>query len=148
MILALDIAMTTGYAHPNGSGIFTCKEKGFQSLGYKLVVFKREVTKLIQENDIKLVVYEKPTGAHFTGVRSHANFEGVLIETCLGLGVEYKDENSATIKKFAKDTSKMQGRMGKPEMFESAMDHFKINVIDDNHADALWLYELFKTKLS
>lgn len=140
-ILAIDPAMTTGFACNKASGVFLCKAKGRQSLGYRFILFRNYIKALIEDNDIDFVVYEKPSGKHFTGIRSHSNFEGVLLELCEDLKIEYKEVVSTEIKRYAKSISKVSGIMDKSAMFSTAIDFIQPNVIDDNHADALWLLQ-------
>ena len=62
--------------------------------------------------------------------------------TCLNLGIEYKGIGVGAIKKHATGN----GHSKKDAMIASASLKFKsVNVIDDNHADALWLLDYAKT---
>lgn len=142
-ILAIDPATKTGWKSPTASGVIDFKLRSNESKGMKLIKFRSYIKDLIINDEIDLVVYEKPGGRFFNGVRSHANFEGVLIELCEGLKVQYKDYSASEIKRFA--TGK--GNANKQMMIDTAKQFFEENVIDDNHADALWLFELAKETL-
>lgn len=139
-ILAIDPATVTGWATNDKSGTFSVKLKSYESKGIKFLRFSSYVRDLIASNDIALVVYEKPSGRHFNGLRSHANFEGVLLKLCTELGVEYKDYSASAIKKHA--TGK--GNCKKDLMVKAAKNKWTFDIIDDNHADALWLHDLAK----
>lgn len=135
-ILALDPATTTGYCSEHASGIWEFKLKSYESTGIKFLNFRKKLAELIQAENIDMVVYEKPSGQHFTGVRSHSNFEGVILECCQALETQYITYTSTQIKKFATD----KGNAKKPEMIQACKDKYGITPIDDNHADAIHLW--------
>ena len=153
-ILSLDPATLTGYCTPTASGTFNNKLRSKESSGMKFIKFRAAVKEIITNDDITLVVYEKPGGRHYNGIRSHANFEGVLLTLCEELKMEYRDYSATEIKAYAKRTyfdlieSKPVGHMTKDKMVEYANVVFDMECIDDNHADAKWLYELAKKELS
>ncbi len=147
-ILSLDPATLTGYCTPTASGTFSNKLRSKESSGMKFIKFRAQIKRIIQDDEINLVVYEKPGGRHYNGIRSHANFEGVLLQLCEELGVEYRDYSATEIKKYAKTKyfnlieAKPHGHMTKDKMVEYANLVFSMDCEDDNHADAKWLYEM------
>ena len=139
-ILSLDIATKTGWATNTSSGVWNLKVNKGESYGMKLIRFKAKVKELIQLEDIELVVYEKPSGRFIRAVASVSEMVGVLIELCEDLGVEYTSYTVSEIKKHA--TGK--GNANKSMMVNSAKEKFDIKIIDDNHADALWILDKAK----
>lgn len=152
-ILAIDPATVTGWRSPTSSGTFNCKLRSNESKGMKFIKFRSFIKQIIEDDDIDLVVYEKPGGRHFNGIRSHSNFEGVLLQLCEDMKIEYRDYSATEIKKFAKDTyievtqSAVKGQMNKARMMEFALVVYDREFIDDNHVDAYFLYELAKSQL-
>lgn len=141
-IVALDPAGITGYCTNSSSGIWDCKPKPYQSTGIKFLTLQKRLKEVLESEGIDLIAYEKPSGQHFTGVRSHANFEGAILTFCESNNLDYKNYTASEIKKFA--TGK--GNAGKPLMVSSAEEKYKIEVLDDNHADALHLWHLAKAE--
>lgn len=137
-IVALDPAGITGFCTNTKSGIWDVKPKPYESTGIKFLSLKKHLKTILEKEGIDLIAYEKPSGQHFTGVRSHANFEGVILEFCESNDIDYKAYTASEIKKFA--TGK--GNAGKPLMIEAAVKKYGIAVTDDNHADALHLHSL------
>lgn len=141
-ILAIDPANLTGWCTEKASGVFNCESKGYTSAGMKLLKFKKEIQELVSRFSIDLIVYERPSGRHFTGIRSHSNYEGVLVNYCLEEGILFKEYSASKIKKFF--TGK--GNANKGLMLLKAME-YKSEVEDDNEADAIALYQLAKSEL-
>lgn len=155
MILALDPAEKTGFASDINSGVFNCKLRSNESKGMKMIKFRAHVQDLITACDIKIVVYEKPGGRNFVGIRSHANFEGILIGLCEDLKVEYKDYSATEIKRYAKSEYERliglpfkKGQMNKADMIEAAISIYERDFVDDNHVDAYFLHQLAKKELT
>ena len=152
-ILAIDPANITGWSvGVILSGVFHCKGKSKESPGLKFVKFRKYIKDIINDEGIDIVVYEKPGGRFFGGVRSHANFEGVLLQLLEELGINFKAYSAGEIKKHAKQqyTEKFQvplkGQMNKDLMVMTAGKFFDREIIDDNHADSLWLHHLAQTE--
>jgi len=152
-IAAFDPATQTGYCTPTVSGTFTVALRSNESKGMKMIKFRARVKEIIEQDNIQLVVYEKPGGRHYNGLRSHANFEGVLLQLCEELEVEYRDYSATEIKAYAKRTyfhkvgTPPKGTMTKDKMVKFAEVVFEREFIDDNEADATWLYELANNEL-
>ena len=151
--LALDPATTTGWATEDSSGIMNFKVNSHTSNGVKFLKFRNKIKELVELGEITMVFYERPSGQHFTGVRSGANFEGVLISLLEELGVKYMELTSTEIKKHAKTVCeekfgvKIKGQMNKDKMVEWATKFFNRTFIDDNEADACWILHYSKTIL-
>ena len=139
-ILSLDPANLCGWKTKFASGVINCVSRGYKSKGMKFIKFRAEVKKLIIDSGINIVVYEKPGGRFFSGVRSHANYEGVLLELCNELKVEFKEYSAGEIKKYA--TGK--GNANKFDVMLSVMQRWNETPEDDNEADAIALYYLAK----
>lgn len=144
-ILALDIATKTGWATSTSSGVWDLKPNRGESTGMRVVRFKAKLKELIELEQISLVAYERPAGRHKSSIMVASEMIGVLMDLCTSKGVEYASYSASEIKKFA--TGK--GNAGKPLMIEKAKQKFtNIEVIDDNHADALWLLEMVKKEFN
>ncbi len=146
-ILALDLGTKCGYSvhkpelsnptRGNLSGVWNFAASRFDSHGQKFVGFKNALHEMFLMEDIKFVVYEE-VRAHIAvdAAHSYGGFLAILQSVCLEHKVEYKGVPVGTIKKYA--TGK--GNAKKPDMIVAASRLFpSINVIDDNHADALCL---------
>jgi len=144
MILALDLGVKCGWCTDTASGVWNLKPKSYESAGMKLIKFKSSLEELVQTEKPELIVYEKPGGRNYTGVRSIANFEGTLITYCIEHDIEYRGYSAGQIKKFA--TGK--GNANKEKMTLCAIAHFDRTFIDDNEVDAVWLHELAKSEFN
>lgn len=146
-ILAIDPATKLGWASPTSSGMQDFSLRSNESKGLKFVKARAFIKQIIELDKIEIVIYEKPGGAHYNGVRSGANFEGIIMELAESMGLEYKDFSASEIKKHAKVTTNCTGTMNKDMMVQSAKIYlsgkYDVDIIDDNHADALWLYDMF-----
>ena len=140
-ILALDTAIKTGYCTPTTSGVIDCSVKRDQSKGMRLIIFRSEVEKLIDEHEITLVVYERPTGKRHIAKVVAANFEGVLQTLCIDKGVEYTSMSPGEVKLFATGN----GNANKQIMIDACIEELDIVPEDDNEADACWIYEKAKS---
>jgi Holliday junction resolvasome RuvABC endonuclease subunit len=138
-ILALDIATKTGWRTETSSGVWDLKVNRGESEGMRVVRFKAKVRELIDLEKIELISYERPAGQHKSSIMVASEMIGVLKDLCIEKGIEYASYSSSEIKKFA--TGK--GNSGKPVMIHFAQKkHPEIHIIDDNHADAIHLYDL------
>lgn len=139
-ILALDLGTKCGWAcNPWWNGVWYLKPSTHQSAGERFRKFKLELLTLRANQDIKYVVYEE-VHKHLGVEAAHiyGGLVAVLQEWCLDSSIEYRGVGVGTIKKHA--TGK--GNADKKAMIAAAIKLFpKINVLDDNHADALCLYD-------
>ena len=144
-VLALDVATKTGFATRSGSGVWDFKVKRDESAGMRLIRFKQKLIEILDVEDINLVVFERTSGFHKNALIVQAELHGVLKSVLEERGIEYRAYSAGEIKKHA--TGK--GNAKKPIMIAAAKAKWPdIDIIDDNHADALWIFDLAKTDLS
>ena len=142
-ILALDVATKTGFKTETASGVWDFnKQKRGDSYGMRLIRFKSSVREILDLEKIDIVVYERPAGMFKSSIIVASEMIGVLIALCEERGIQYTAYSATEIKKFA--TGK--GNAKKQDMIDSAVE-LGFNVIDDNHADAIHLYNLAKKDL-
>lgn len=143
-ILALDLATKTGFAFGSGgqvihSGTENFAGKKFDGAGMRYLKFRRWLQEIVRLYAPEVVYYE--------GVRRHlgvdaAHVYGGLLGTMQSeledLGVPYTALSVQEIKKFATGS----GGAKKDAMIAAAKVKWpRIEIIDDNHADALWILE-------
>lgn len=144
-ILALDIATKTGWATNTSSGVWDLKANRGESAGMRVVRFKSKLKEMISLEGIELVAYERPAGAHKASIMVASEMIGVLIALCIESNINYASYSASEIKKFF--TGK--GNANKGMMVEEAARRFPdIEIIDDNHADALALLSLANTDIT
>lgn len=136
-ILSLDVATHTGWATASGSGVWDLSVKKDESKGMKLIRFKSKVREICESEKIDVVVFERTAGFHKNALIVQAELHGVLKLFLEEMNIQYKAYSAAEIKKFA--TGK--GNANKQKMIEAAQK-YGIEIIDDNHADALHIYHL------
>lgn len=142
-ILALDLGTKCGWASKIGipcSGTWNLKAKASDSIGQRYVNFKKELQGIHHAVHLDLIVYED-VHAHAAVDAAHVYgaLQGVLQVFCLENKIEYRGIGVGTIKKHA--TGK--GNAKKDDMIcAAAIKWPQVNIIDDNHADALWLLDL------
>lgn len=148
IILALDIATKTGWAVGSitpdktiewvESGVENFRQTQNESKGTVFLRFRRWLFDRAQEWEPGLIHYEQP---HMRGKAATTLLMGFitrLIEICdlWDPPIPYSTVQTNVLKKAA--TGK--GNAGKPAMIEAAKAAFPdIEIIDDNHADALHL---------
>jgi len=149
-VLALDLATKTGWALLDRNGNFTSGVQEFdlrrgESKGMRFLRFRKWLKEILALGEIGeqfskespgLVVFEQP---HFRGGFATELLVGfstsVLAEAAL-FGLEHLAVHTGSLKKFA--TGK--GNSGKEEMIAKAKEFYPdVEIIDDNHADALLL---------
>ena len=139
-ILALDLGTKCGWADSKGySGVWHLKPSTHESAGERYRKFGMLLREEMSIHQINFVVYEE-VHRHIGVEASHVygGLMAILQCICCERGVEYKGVGVGTIKKHATGS----GSASKEEMVESAIQKMKsINVIDDNHADALHLLD-------
>ena len=134
-ILALDLGTKCGWATENGSGVWELKPSTHESAGERYSKFKRKLHAILFD----FVVYEE-VHAHIGVEAAHVygGLVAILQTFCLENRIEYKGVPVQTIKKHATGS----GNAKKDDMiFSASMKFPKINIIDDNHADALHLLD-------
>lgn len=137
-LLALDLGTKCGWASTNGlSGVWDLKPKTTESAGERYRKFQSHLNTFLRLNQIGYVVYEE-VHAHAGIDAAHifGGLQAILQVECITLHIEYKGIGVGTIKKHATGN----GHSKKDAMIMAASLKFKgTNIIDDNHADALWL---------
>lgn len=142
VILALDIATKTGWATDTASGTWDFSLKKGESVGMRLIRFKSKVREMIQLEGITVVVYEIPVGRFQSSIVVATEMIGVLKALCEKNKVNYGSYSAKQIKKHFTGN----GNAGKPAMIAEAKKRYPdIEIIDDNHADALAILDLVKT---
>lgn len=138
-ILALDVATHCGWATRNGSGVWDLSIKRDESAGMRLIRFKSKLVEICNVDEIDLVVFERTAGFHKNALIVQAELHGVLKLFLEENNIDYRAYSAPEIKKHA--TGK--GNANKKLMMETAKKHWPdIFIIDDNMADALWIYDL------
>lgn len=148
-ILAIDPATKCGFAHNCGpSGTWDLSIRRDESAGMRLLRFRGKLTEVRTVAGVDVVVYEgaRHAGANMQGALVvQATIQGVLQLWCEDNGVEYRAYSPSEVKKLA--TGK--GNANKDAMKKAAAEKWPgLEIVDDNHADALWLLELAKRDLT
>lgn len=140
-ILALDLALTTGWAHSKNdsqeSGTFTIDQKRGESPGMRYVRFNAWLKEVLDTITPAIVIYEQ---AHHRGGAATEIAFGLITrvqEACSERNINYQKLHSGTIKKFATGS----GRASKDDILATARLHWGANIRDHNEADALWMLE-------
>lgn len=139
-ILALDVATKTGWClGEHASGVWDFKKQRDESGGMKLVRFRSKLEELYLTTRFDLVVFERVGGRFKSAISVQAELHGVLKHYCEINYIDYRAFSSAEVKRHA--TGK--GNANKKSMVDAAVERWpNINIIDDNHADALWIWNL------
>lgn len=146
-ILALDLGTQTGYAAClNGivrSGVWNHQPSKFDSAGQRYVMFEKNLMSFLPRPEI--IFYEEVRNHRaIDAAHVYGGLMAILQNFCIKVGIEYRGVPVGTIKKYA--TGK--GNALKPEMITTAIKLYPaINVLDDNHADALCLLHYAKNTL-
>lgn len=151
-ILALDQATTTGWAHSSGaSGVWDLRILSDESGGMRLIRFESKIHEIYQAAGIDMIAFESVTAAsgpkiNLNGVKLGSKLQAIIERLSEVYDYECKGYNLSTIKKHAlpiKGTKR-----DKEAMLRSARERWGDEVIDDNHADALWLLDLVQSELA
>ena len=142
-ILALDLATKTGWAHSDGfSGVQNFAPRRGDSPGMRWITFRAWIRRLLNEAPADILVYEQ--AHHRGGAPTHTahSFISIVETVAAEQELEITSRHTSVIKKHASG----KGNTGKPEMVRLAEEKWG-KIIDDNHADALWLLDLVKGEL-
>lgn len=143
-VVALDVATKTGWASRHGSGVWDFAAKRDESKGMRLIRFRSKLKEMHSTDPIDVVVFERSAGRNQSAVIVQSELHGVLKHFCEENSIPYRAYSAGEIKKHA--TGK--GNANKSKMVEAAKERFDhLDIIDDNHADALWLYDLALTDI-
>jgi len=137
-ILALDVATKTGWCNNDADGVWDFSIKRDESSGVRLLRFKAKLKELFNLSKPDLVVFERTSGMHKNSIIVQSELHGVLKSFCEDEKVDYKAYSAGEIKKYA--TGK--GNASKEMMIKACIDELDIQPVDDNHADAIWLWQL------
>lgn len=144
-VLALDIASTTGWCLEQGIyGTWDFKTRRDESSGMKLIRFRAKLKEIHELEKIDIMIYERPAGRHASSVIHQAKLIAVMEEFCEENGIDYRAYSAKEIKSFA--TGK--GNAGKPQMIKAAKDKYGYTGNDDNEADAIHMWYLFKEEMN
>ena len=155
-ILALDTATKTGWAHSNGpSGVWDLSIRKDESSGMRLIRFEGKLNEILATVGIDVIVFEAPTvaqgpKANLDGLKLGTKLQAIIERTCEMIdGLEHKGYNLQTIKSHALSDQPKGSKRDKAAMVAAAKRRWPdVQIIDDNHADALWLLDLAKAELS
>jgi len=145
-ILAIDPGRTCGWAHSDGmSGTWDLRRRRDESSGMALVRLTAKLCELHKALGVDIVVFEAARAArNFTGLVSVAEIQGAIKLWCEHRAIPYKGYSPSEVKRMA--TGK--GNAKKDEVFDAARREWpEINIVDHNHADALWLLQLAKNEI-
>jgi Holliday junction resolvasome RuvABC endonuclease subunit len=120
------------------SGVYGYKKKSKEDNSVRLIYFEEFFQKLITDLQINFLAYEMPSFVYKASFRAHSQLEGILLLLCAKNNLKYIGIAPTEIKKQAG-----KGNYNKDEMFVLADEKFG-DVLDHNHADALWLLDLIE----
>lgn len=137
-ILALDLGTHCGWAlSPHESGVWNLAPRRFEGSGMRFVTFRQHLRKILE--GVNLVYFEevrKHMGVDAAHV--YGGLMAVLTEECEVRKIPYQGIPVGTIKRAA--TGK--GNAPKDVMVAAAKQKWpELVIIDDNHADALHLWD-------
>lgn len=143
-ILAIDLGTKCGYACTCGySGVWNLKPKSHESSGQRYVKFEQYLR--IHYNScpspISEIVYEEVKRHRGTDASHvYGGLEAILQAFCIDRLIEYRGIGVSTIQRAATGRGMAPKGTKKKLMFDAAVEKFKeVNVISDDHADALWV---------
>lgn len=140
-ILALDPASQTGWA-VNGLiksyGTWDLKTRKDESFGMKLIRLESKLKEVVEQMDIKLIVYERPAGRHANSIIHQSKLIAIVEKYCEVNNIQYRAYSSKELKKHATGN----GNCSKFAMIRAAKEKLAYAGDNDNEADALWLLDL------
>jgi Holliday junction resolvasome RuvABC endonuclease subunit len=146
-LLALDIATKTGWAHSSGlSGTWDFRVGRDESADMRLVRFQGKLNEIKNGIGVDLIAFESGQVhvAHLSGILVQAEMVGIMKLWCKTNEIQYIGLNITSIKRHA--TGK--GNAGKELMLEAARKRWpEKNIETHDEADALWILDLFRTKI-
>jgi len=143
VILGLDLGTKTGWALKTKktvySGVWNFSAKKYDGAGMRFLKFKHELEALVASHKVEAVYYEAvrrhigTDAAHIYG-----GFMATLQALCEDMRVPYAGISVGTIKKHACG----KGNGSKEMIIAAAKAKWPhVEIIDDNHADALWVMQ-------
>jgi crossover junction endodeoxyribonuclease RuvC len=151
-LLSIDPSLTTGWciregAAILGSGVWKIGHNPrFESIGMRWLRFQQKLNEAYAACPYTHVAYEEVR--FHRGGGATAVYEGLvshLQSWCERIGVTYQAIPVKTIKKYACGN----GNADKSKMIAAAKVKWPhIEIVDDNHADALWIGEIIMCSLT
>ena len=143
-VLALDIAIHTGYFSTHGSGTWDFSESQRRNNNKQHAAFRNTLIEFIQANDIKIIIAEDVSvNNYFIDSRKLSEFRGILLEVCDTLNLrEPIFINNKAVKKWATG----DGNADKEKMIKFCKLRWKTDPVDDNEADATHIFMYFVHK--
>ncbi len=144
--LAIDPASACGWAHSDGaSGVWDFSVRPDESGGMRLLRFRAKLEEIRDSVGVDIVFFEASRNLKYgNAVRLAAELQGTLKVWCEDNKIEYIGYSPGEIKKFAVG----KGNAGKEPMMQAARERWPdVNIIDDNHADALWILAFGQSRL-
>lgn len=147
-LLAIDPATKCGFAHSGGaSGTWDLSIRRDESAGMRLVRLRGKLDEVKRVLGVDVVAFEaarhaapKMQGALVV----QSEIQGVIKLWCIDNKVDFRGFSPSEVKKHA--TGK--GNANKAAMLAAAAVAFlDVNIVDDNHADALFILSLLKESL-
>jgi len=142
-ILALDPMTKCGWSHTNyDGGVWDLSIRPDESSGTRLIRFENKILEVMKVG-VEVIAFEIPNVA--SGKKANTNalklgskLQAIIERLCEKTdGMECIGYNLQTIKKHA--LLNRPGRRNKEAMVSAAKEKWpKIEIVDDNHADALW----------
>lgn len=137
-ILAIDPGTKCGWAlSPLESGVWDLSPKRHEGAGMRFVRLRKYLKEVLP--GVGMVAYEEVRGHKGTdAAHIYGGIVAIISEICEAKKIPYCGIPVGTIKKHA--TGK--GNVSKDKMISSAAFRWpEIQIIDDNHADALWIFD-------
>ncbi len=154
-ILALDIATKCGWAHSNGAGgTWDLSIRKDESSGMRLIRFEAKLLEIMAVG-VDVIAFETPTvaqgkRANMDGLKLGTKLQAIIERLCEKTGgLECLGRNLQTIKAHALRDQPKGSKRDKEAMVAAAERRWPNEVIvDDNHADALFLLSLVTEELN
>ena len=144
-ILAIDPATLCGYAHTAGvSGTWDLSVKKDESSGMRLIRLRAALAKVKKEHGVDLLVLEVARNSKFgNAVKIAGQIQGVIEVWAIDNNVDYRGYSPKEIKHHATGN----GNADKDAMVAAAKKKWpKVKIVDNNHADALWVLDFALTE--
>jgi Holliday junction resolvasome RuvABC endonuclease subunit len=151
-ILALDFATVTGWAHTCGeSGTWDLNIRKDESNGMRLIRFRGKIREILACQQTDVIAFEAVSAmsgprVNFNSVKLQCKLQAIIEEIVEDTpGLECVSYNIKEIKAHALPG---KGPKNKEAMVNAAKKKFtEVCIIDDNHADALWLLSLAQGRI-
>lgn len=134
MILAIDPGTQLGYCSKEDSGSINFGQKYSND---RVKMFRNWLRDTVEQHGIEMIVYEKPTQGFYNATRIHSHFEAIILLVCADYGLGYLELSATEIKKWATG----QWNAKKWQMIGACAEKLGITPEDDNHCDAIWIYD-------